>query len=128
MTDPKVLVVDDDFATCTLIETILKLEGYQTASVNLIPNGDFIAILNSEKPDIVLLDYHLGSQDTIHFLKAARSNEDWSGIPIIMSSAIDYSKECLEAGAADFIVKPFDWQSVTDPIRSILSDSIFQEV
>lgn len=128
MTKPKVLVVDDDFVTCNLIETYLKMEGYQTASINRIENNDMITVIDREKPDIILLDFHLGSHETTKYVSAIRASEQWSWLPVIMTSAIDYRRRCLEAGATDFIVKPFDWEDVTTRINSILSDSIYQQV
>jgi DNA-binding response OmpR family regulator len=44
-----------------------------------------------------------------------------------MTSAIDHSRQCREAGANDFILKPFNWQDVTHRINSILGNSVFQE-
>lgn len=128
MTKPKVLVIDDDFMTCNLIETVLKMEGYQTASINRVEGNDVLKVLEFERPNIILLDFHLGNQETTKYVQMIRASEHWSHLPIIMTSAIDYRRVCLKAGATDFFVKPFKWEEITERINSILSDSIYQEV
>lgn len=122
------MVIDDDAMTCNLIETVLKMEGYQTASINRIESNNILLLLEKEHPDLILLDVHLGSQETIQFVQGIRASKKWSLLPIIMTSAIDYRQTCLAAGATDFFVKPFKWDDITNRINSILSDSIYQEV
>ena len=119
----KVLVIDDDATTCSLLETVLQMENYQTASTNKIENGDIIAVLNNERPDMLILDFHLGSIETLEYVTAIRADTNWQRLPILMASAIDRSQECLKAGANEFILKPFNWQEM---IRSInkLRDSL----
>jgi DNA-binding response OmpR family regulator len=54
---------------------------------------------------------------------AIRNSAQWQNLPVVMTSAIDYSRVCREAGATDFIVKPFNWEDVTRRIRIILGAS-----
>lgn len=124
MDDLKILVVDDDKTTCTLLETVLKMENYQTASSDQIENEDIIALLNNKRPDILILDYHLGDQDTIDFVPVIRADDNWQQLPILMTSAIDLQQECLAAGANGFILKPFDWQAVTQKVNAVRKDLI----
>jgi len=128
MKNLKVLVIDDDPMTCNLVETILQMENYQTTSVNAVDNKGIIPILESENPDILLLDFHLGTQETLEYLVNIRADETWQNLPILMTSAIDRSQECIEAGANDFILKPFNWQEMTQRINKIRDNSICQEV
>ncbi len=124
MITPKVLVIDDDFMTCNLVETFLKMEGFKAASIHRIENDNIISVVQKENPNIILLDYHLGSKETTQYVAALRASEQWTSLPIIMTSAIDYSRICLAAGATDFIVKPFNWDEITDRIKNLLSNSI----
>lgn len=115
----KVLVIDDDATTCSLLETILQMENYQTASANLIKDGDIVALLDKENPHILILDFHLGSKETLEFVMAIRATTEWQHLPILMTSAIDRRHHCLQVGANDFILKPFDWQIMTQAVNAI---------
>lgn len=115
----KVLVVDDDPITCRLLETVLQMENYQTASALTIEQKDVISLLNQEKPDIVVLDYHLGSEETLSYLTTIRAAPDWSQVPVLMTSAIDLEWNCVQAGASGFILKPFDWGQMTNAVNKL---------
>jgi len=123
----KVLVIDDDPMTCNLVETILQMEKYETASAHSIGDEGIVPLLESEKPDIIILDFHLGAQETLQFVVEIRSDENWEKLPILMTSAIDRSKNSLEAGANDFLLKPFNWQEMTELINKMRDDLIYQE-
>jgi len=128
MEDLKVLVIDDDPMTCNLLETILQMEKYQTVSANHVTNDDIVSLLDKEKPHLVIMDFYLGAKETLEYMVTVRASETWQGLPILMTSAIDRSKDCLKAGANDFIVKPFDWQEVTRRVNNIRDRLIYQEV
>ncbi len=115
----KILVVDDDAATCSLLETVLQMENYQTASTNKIENGDIVAVLNNERPDMLILDFHMGAIETLEYVTVIRANTNWQHLPILMASAIDRRQECLKAGANEFILKPFNWQEMTKIINKL---------
>jgi two-component system sensor histidine kinase ChiS len=123
----KVLVVDDDPMTCNLLETILQLENYQTSSIHTINDNGIIPLLEQTNPDIVILDFHLGSQETLECVVEIRGNEVWRQLPILMTSAIDHSQASLEAGANDFILKPYNWQDMTKRINNIRDNFVYQE-
>ncbi len=120
----KVLVIDDDATTCSLLETVLQMENYQTASTNKIENGDIMAVLNNERPDMLILDFHLGAIETLEYVTVIRANANWQRLPILMASAIDRRQECLKAGANEFILKPFNWQEMTQIINKLRDDLI----
>jgi DNA-binding response OmpR family regulator len=115
----KILVVDDDATTCSLLETALQMENYQTASVNRVKKGDIISLLNRETPHILILDFHLGTEETLKYVTFIRANDDWEHLPILITSAIDRRQDCLAAGADGFILKPFNWQGMTESVNEI---------
>jgi DNA-binding response OmpR family regulator len=127
MTSLKLLIVDDDPTTCTLLATTLELEGYQTAIVYHIANDDIIAPLTQHHPDILFLDFYLGSHETLPYLTAIRQNDTWQRLPILMTSAIDHAPDCLSAGATDFILKPFNWDDMTQKIHAIRNQIVHAE-
>lgn len=105
MNKPLILVVEDDAPVRNLITTTLKTHDYKYLSA---PNGSS-AILeaSSHNPDIVLLDLGLPDTDGVEVIRKIRS---WSNMPIIVISARteDSDKiEALDAGADDYLTKPF---------------------
>ncbi len=105
MNKPLILVVEDDTSVKNLITTTLKAHGYRYLTA---VNGE-TAILeaSSHNPDIVLLDLGLPDTDGVSVIGKIRT---WSNMPIIVISARseDTDKiEALDAGADDYLTKPF---------------------
>ena len=128
MDNLKVLVVDDDKITCNLLETVLQLENFQTASTNNIVNGDIISLLNRETPHFLILDFHLNGEDALKYIASVRSSAAWQALPIIITSAIDRRRDCLDAGANEFVLKPFNWQKIVDSVNQVRDQVMQQEV
>lgn len=128
MHKPKTLIIDDDPMTCSLLETVLQMENIPTVSAQQIKNDDILALINSENPQLIILDFHLGTKETLGYVEAVRADETWHTLPILMTSGIDYREKCLEAGADDFLQKPFDWQEIIERIHKISSEFKQQEV
>ncbi|MDM8518961.1 response regulator [Anaerolineales bacterium HSG6] len=120
MENTKVLIVDDDITICSLLETILSMENYKTSSVNDVDEEKGIfPLLETEKPQILILDFHLSSQETLGYVEQIRGNVDWKELTILMTSAIDRQSVCIAAGANDFILKPFNWQDFTVVVKNL---------
>jgi DNA-binding response OmpR family regulator len=101
----KVLLLEDDRDMCMLLRTLCEIEGYQVATYDA--NQAPTALAARERPDVVLLDVHLGGQDGIRILKDFRADPQFAGMRIIMTSGMSLSDECLSAGADAFLAKPF---------------------
>ncbi len=113
----KILIIDDDPMTCSLLETILQMENYQTASATTF--GNILTLLDKEQPHILIMDFHLGTHETLEQVPLIRANPTWQHLPVVMTSAIDRRQDCLAAGATEFILKPFNWQEMTRTINRI---------
>ena len=114
MNNPKILVVEDDASVRNLITTTLKSNDYRYITA---PNGaSAILSASSQQPDIVLLDLGLPDLDGVEIIRRIRS---WSDMPIIVISARSEDSDkvsALDAGADDYLTKPF---SVTEMLARL---------
>ena len=101
-----ILVVDDDAAILDSIKMILELENY---IVQTSKEGETIYKMKNDYPDLLLLDIWMSGQDGRDVCKYLKQNPLTKNIPIIMVSASrDIMQSAKEAGADDFITKPFE--------------------
>jgi two-component system response regulator MtrA len=115
---PKILVVDDDNALREMVGIVLTTAGF---TPTYCPDGNqALAIFEAEQPDLVLLDVMLPGKSGITVCKEIRSV---SGAPIIMLTAKSETNDVvlgLEAGADDYMVKPFEPSELTARIKARL--------
>ena len=102
----RILVVDDDPGISEMVAIVLESEGFE---VTVCANGDnVLPIFRTTHPDLVLLDVMLPGLDGVSVCAALREESD---VPIVMMSAKTDSVDVisgLEAGADDYVTKPFD--------------------
>lgn len=88
--------------------------------------AEALASLRRQRPDLVMMDIQLPGIDGVEVTRRLKAVEQFNSIPIIMITG-QSDKEAvinsLEAGAAGFLVKPFDRQTMLPRIRSLLSSS-----
>lgn len=102
----KVMIVDDDQTTTSLLETLLELDGFEISTVSR--GGDVIARAETFLPDIFLMDYHLNDMHGVDVLRDIRKHEVLHAIPVVIASGMDVEIEVMDAGANKFLVKPFE--------------------
>ena len=114
----RVLIVEDDAAIGQVLERSLQLEGYEVA---LAPDG--VSALERAydfEPDAVILDLGLPRLDGIDVAKRIRKDSE---VPILMLTArdgIESRVSGLDAGADDYLVKPFERQELLARVRAML--------
>ena len=114
----KILFVEDDANICSVVTTLLETEGYQVIWAGTCKLAQ--ALFTSHQPDVVILDLGLPDMDGMKFLESVRRD---SLTPIIVLSArtTDHDKvSALDAGANDYVTKPFSSEELLARIRMIL--------
>ncbi len=114
----RIFVVDDDTALAEMIGIVLRTEGFQT--VFCADGAEAVEAFRSSRPDLILLDVMLPGIDGIEVCRRVRAE---SGVPIIMLTARADTSDVvvgLEAGADDYIVKPFNPKELVARIRTRL--------
>jgi DNA-binding response OmpR family regulator len=113
----KVLVAEDDHTMVELLQTLLKMEGFEVSTMDM--DADITSELLRVKPGFLFMDVHLGSQSGITLLESIRKIPEFAPLKIIMTSGMDMREQCLQHGADHFILKPF----MPDDLLSLLKDT-----
>jgi two-component system response regulator MprA len=115
----RILVVDDDLAVCRSIDRALRLEGYEVDTVS--SGGEALEAVASSSPDALVLDLQLPDLDGLQVCRRIREAGD--DTPILMLTArhgIDDRVQGLDAGADDYLVKPFALEELLARLRALL--------
>jgi len=114
----RVLVVDDDEVTLDFVELGLRYEGFE---VTRALNGhDALRVVQRQRMDLIVLDLNLPSVDGVEVCQRIRERDD---TPIIMLTAradVDERVAGLEAGADDYLPKPFKFKELLARIRAVM--------
>lgn len=116
---PKVLLLEDDADMNKLLQTLLEIEGYQVLPYQAAQPA--LPQIESEQPDLLLLDVYLGGQDGIKILREIRQKPALRDVRIVMTSGINFSDECLRDGANAFIVKPYMPENLLRILKEVLA-------
>src|ERR1700740_589288 len=118
MSDSRVLVIDDDDDIRQLVVTLLQRAG---VTVRDAPNGrEGLREFHSWRPDLVILDVNMPEMDGWNVLERIR---DMSEVPVLMLTARGDELERvrgLQAGADDYVVKPFGRQEIVARVQALL--------
>ena len=119
----KILVIDDESANAELLEAILTDTGHENVKA-ITDSRIALDVCRSLEPDLILLDLTMPHVDGFTILEALHSEADGVCLPVIVLTA-DGSKETklrvLNAGASDFILKPFDLTEALLRIENLLA-------
>jgi two-component system, OmpR family, phosphate regulon response regulator PhoB len=121
----KILIVDDEEDVTDLLEYNLKSEGYLVKAIN-----DPLMIMGAAKelqPDLILLDVMMPDLSGIQICRMLRADSQMEKIPIVFLTAkgeVEDRVAGLEAGADDYICKPFDMREVKLRVSTLLKRSV----
>ena len=116
-----VLVVEDDPVNRALVEKLLERDGYRTSSV--ADGEEALAAVGALEPDLVLLDVGLPSVDGLEVTRRLRRDPGLVALPIVLltgRTSVDAVVEGLDAGADDYVHKPFQAAELLARLRSAL--------
>ena len=116
----RILVVDDVPQNVRLLEAVLEPRGYEVLTAADGPAA--LALVESAQPDLVLLDVLMPEMDGYAVCRRIRAREETAVLPVIMvtSSGGQEKRQAIEAGADDFVQKPFDHHELLTRVRSLL--------
>lgn len=116
---PSVLVVEDDEHIAQVLRFMLERQGYQ---VTHMADGRAAAahIATAAAPGLVLLDVMLPYIDGFELVRMIREQPAWDGVPVLMLTAKNTERDtvrALDAGANDFVIKPFQPNELLARVR-----------
>jgi len=114
-----IFIVDDDEDIRLIIQYMLEREGYQVTTAQDGKSAKEL-MQTIDKPDLALFDVMMPYMDGFELLDYARSEGEWSNIPIIMLTAKSQESDivrALDGGASDYVVKPFKPNELLARIR-----------
>lgn len=120
----RILVVDDEIYIVHILEFSLTMEGYTVLTAS---NGEeALKMIEQERPDLVVLDIMMPKLDGYEVCRHLRADERFGNLPVILLSAkgrpVD-REAGLQAGADDYIAKPFSPRKLLEKIRELLDRS-----
>ena len=116
----RILIVDDQQANITLLQEVLTQSGYRNVSSTMNPT-EVCARHRQEHYDLILLDLQMPGMDGFQVIEALKTNEHDPWLPVLVVTAQPGHKlRALQAGARDFVSKPFDLLEVKTRIRNMV--------
>ena len=108
--NPDILIVDEDDATCTVLEAYFKLKGYSTLCVST--GHSSLEVLKEITPKVILLDILLPDIKGYDICKQIKSNDKLADIPVFYTSALpelNIAEHIVDTKADGYFLKPFDF-------------------
>jgi DNA-binding response OmpR family regulator len=119
---PKILIAEDEPDIRDLVAFTLRFAGYEVVAGN---NGEeAVQMASREFPDLILLDVRMPRMTGYDACRAIKANPELKDIPVVFLSAKGQESEIqtgLDAGAEEYLLKPFAPDQLTDRVRAILA-------
>ncbi|MES4793343.1 MAG: response regulator, partial [Chloroflexota bacterium] len=117
-----VLVVDDDPVILRLLQVNFEMEGHRV--ITATDGAEGLARVHDGRPDVVVCDIMMPNVDGLQLLEQLRADAATAGLPVVLLSAKAQSYEIergLEAGADDYITKPFDPLELVERVAAVVA-------
>ena len=121
MNQKTILLADDEEDVRTIVKMFLEGQGYRVLTA--YDGLEAISMAESEAPDVILLDVMMPVMSGIEVARRLKAHYPTTHIPIIMLSAAaqaDSIKQGIQAGARDYVIKPFQPSKLDEIIRRVL--------
>jgi DNA-binding response OmpR family regulator len=114
-----ILVVDDDPDIGIMLKMMLEFKGYHVTLLNRADKT--YEILDNKNIDLVILDMLIAGDNGTDVCAAIRKEETAAQLPVMMISALpDARQSCLQAGANEFLSKPFEMQDLLGKVKELI--------
>jgi CheY-like chemotaxis protein len=114
------MVVDDDQEMVRLLRTLFEMESYDVIVTRAY--RDILGTLRESQPDVLLMDVRVQGRETIGLMSKIREDAGLAEIPVVMTSGMDRRRECLDAKADLFIMKPFLPDALIEMVGGLLKE------
>ena len=115
-----ILVVDDDPDIGNMLKMMLEFKGYTVTLLNRAEETE--TVLENQPIDLAILDMLIAGIKGTDVCADIRRNKNFEHLPVLMISALpDARKTCIEAGANEFISKPFEMSEILSKISSLIN-------
>jgi DNA-binding response OmpR family regulator len=115
---PRILVVEDDDDIAQALQRSLRMEGYEVRTAG--DGADGLEQAHAFAPDLVILDLGLPKVDGLDVARSLRERDDLPILILTARDALESRVEGLDAGADDYLVKPFERQELLARLRALL--------
>lgn len=118
----KILIVEDDVAFCTMLQTYLKKKDFEVSTA--FSASEAFSILEKNRFEIIISDVRLPDKEGLEILREVKSREPQSEVIMMTSYAeIKMAVNAMKEGAFDYIAKPFNPEVILQTIHSALSNA-----
>jgi two-component system chemotaxis response regulator CheY len=118
-----VLIVDDSAAIRKILQRVLAQADVSINRVHEAGDGrEALAVLRTEKINLVLTDINMPNMDGLQFLTEVRANDDWKNLPVLMITTEGSQAKVMEAvqlGATGYVRKPFTAEQIKEKLATI---------
>jgi CheY-like chemotaxis protein len=102
----------EEKVTPEMLKILLELEGYEVVTTRHAQ--EVLPLLDRERPDVLVMDFHLGSDDAGDVLREIRGNPEVADSPVVVMSGMECSRDAEKAGADVFLLKPFAFDQLLE--------------